>query len=66
MVLANDLRLWLKDRRARRDARFHEEGRKEGREELLGFVAEWNRRRLAAESRGEPFDEPPPGVNSTD
>ena len=40
-------------------------GREEGRQELKALaaeVADWNRRRLEAEERGEPFDEPPPGV----
>ena len=43
----------------------HEEGREEGRQELEALaaeVADWNQRRLDAEKRGEPFDEPPPGV----
>ena len=34
----------------------------EGRAELIAEVVAWNERRLAAEERGEPFDEPPPGV----
>ena len=45
-----------------------EEGRAEGREaglqegrEMLRLWEEWNRRRLAAEDRGERFEEPPPG-----
>ena len=45
-----------------------EEGRAEGREaglqegrEMLRRWEEWNRRRLAAEARGERFEEPPPG-----
>ena len=40
---------WLKPQRER----FREEGRREGRE--------WNRRRLEAEAKGIPFDEPFPG-----
>ena len=36
------------------------EGREEGREEVYQEVAEWNRRRMAAEARGEKFTEPPP------
>ena len=35
-------------------------GRAEGRE-MLRRWEEWNRRRIAAESRGERFEEPPPG-----
>ena len=45
-----------------------QEGRAEGREaglqegrEMLRRWEEWNRRRLAAEDRGERFEEPPPG-----
>ena len=37
-----------------------EEGREEGRAEAYREVAEWNRRRMAAEARGEKFTEPPP------
>ena len=37
-----------------------EEGRAEGRAEAYREVAEWNRRRMAAEARGEEFTEPPP------
>ena len=36
-----------------------EQGQAEGREERLRWT-EWNRRRLEAEARGVPFDEPPP------
>ena len=38
------------------------EGEARGRSELVAEVVAWNERRLAAEERGEPFDEPPPGV----
>ena len=42
-----------------------EEGRDEGiqagRREMLQRWQEWNRRRMAAEARGERFEEPPPG-----
>ena len=42
------------------------EGREEGREEERAAWEAWNRRRLNAESEGEPFDEPPPlGQNSS-
>ena len=37
-----------------------QDGRAEGRE-ILRRWEEWNRRRLAAEARGERFEEPPPG-----
>ena len=36
------------------------EARAEGRAEAYREVAEWNRRRMAAEARGEKFTEPPP------
>lgn len=38
------------------------EGRAEGRAEAYHEIAEWNKRRLAAEARGEKFTEPPPGA----
>lgn len=34
----------------------------QGRVEALVEVEEWNRRRLAAEAKGEPFDEPLPSA----
>ena len=37
-------------------------GEARGRAELAAEVVAWNERRLAAEARGERFDEPPPGV----
>ena len=36
------------------------EGRAEGRAEVYQAVAEWNTRRLEAEARNQPFNEPPP------
>ena len=39
------------------------EGKAEGRAEAYREVAEWNKRRLAAEARGEKFTEPPPGAS---
>ena len=36
------------------------EGRAEGRAEVYREVSEWNARRLEAESRNQPFTEPPP------
>ena len=50
---------WLEKRR--RQARA--EGAAEGRAEMVAEVVAWNERRLAAEARGESFDEPPPGVD---
>lgn len=51
-----------------------EEGRSEGREEgraeaaaeFRRLVGEWNRRRLAAAARNEPFDEPHPLLENGD
>lgn len=37
-----------------------QEGRQEGRAELIAEIEEWDRRRRAAEQRGETFDEPLP------
>ncbi len=39
-----------------------EEGRAEGREEERSRWTAWNARRRDAESKGQPFDEPPPGA----
>ena len=46
--------------------RLREEGRAQGRAESRAEWAAWNERRMAAESNGEPFDEPPPGTSSTE
>ena len=40
------------------------EGRSEGRDEANSAWQEWNRRRIAAETAGEPFDEPPPDFSN--
>ena len=40
-----------------------EEGVAERRAELIADLREWNARRLDAEAKGEPFDEPPPGLD---
>ena len=36
------------------------EGREQGRQQAIAEFKEWNRRRLEAEKKGEPFDEPLP------
>ena len=36
------------------------EAKAEGRRQALAKVREWNARRLDADAKGEPFDEPPP------
>ena len=48
--------------RTRARAEGRAEGHAEGRREALAAVQEWNERRLAAEARGEPFNEPPPSI----
>ena len=48
--------------RARARAEGRAEGHAEGRRETLAAMQEWNERRLAAEARGEPFNEPPPSI----
>ena len=61
---------WLEKRRrqaraegvAEGEARGIAQGEAKGRAELVAEVVAWNERRLAAEAKGEPFDEPPPGV----
>lgn len=37
-----------------------------GREEMNRIWADWNRRRIQAEERGETFDEPPPDISRND
>ena len=73
MVMARAVESYLRGKIESQRERLREEGREqgielgreEGRQELEALaaeVADWNRRRLDAEDRGEPFDEPPPGV----
>ena len=78
MIVGTYLEEMLKRRRARQLAEVRAEGVEEGRAEgvtrgryegvtkgradLAAEIREWNSRRLAAESKGEPFDEPPPGL----
>ena len=78
MVMARAVESYLRGKIERQRERLREEGREQGREQgiemgreqgrelgreaLAAEVADWNRRRLEAEERGEPFDEPPPGV----
>ena len=66
---------WLEKRRRQARAEGIAEGRAEGitqgiaegeirgRAEIVAQLADWNERRLTAEANGEPFDEPPPGLN---
>ena len=43
-----------------------EQGIEQGRAEAYQAVAAWNRRRLAAEAKGIPFNEPPPSQNGNE
>ena len=60
MVLAQGIADRLKERREKFKADLRAEGKAEGKAELAAKVADWNRRRLESEARGEDFDEPPP------
>ena len=62
MIMARATKEYLYDKIERQRERLRNEGREEGRETLASEIEDWNRRRLEAERRGEPFDEPPPGV----
>ena len=42
------------------------QGRAEGEARNQAAWEAWNERRVEAEAKGEPFDEPPPGTSSTD
>ena len=72
MILANNLEQWINKKWDERDARNRaeglEEGEKKGRaveraewEDRFAELRAWHERRIAAESRGEVFDEPMPG-----
>ena len=50
--------------RAEGRAEGREEGRKAGRAEANAAWDEWNRRRMEAEGKGEPFTEPPPSARN--
>ena len=75
MIVGTYLEEMIKKRRARQMAEAVERGRAEGiakgvkdgraeeRAEISARIREWNNRRLAAEAKGEPFDEPPPGLD---
>ena len=58
MIMARATKDYLYDKIERQ----REKLREEGREALAAEVEAWNQRRLEAERRGEPFDEPPPSV----
>ena len=60
MILASNLEQWINRKWEQRDARNRAEGRVAERAEWRA----WNERRVAAESRGEIFDEPMPGSDN--
>ena len=62
MIMARATKDYLYNKIERQREKFREEGREEGREALAAEIEAWNRRRLEAERRGEPFDEPPPST----
>jgi len=62
MIVGTYLEEMLKKRRARQLAEVRAEGVTRGRSDLAAEIREWNSRRLTAQSKGEPFDEPPPGL----
>ena len=62
MILAKDLKRQLDRKWKERD----EQIRQETTQEINELWMNWNNRRMEAESRGEPFDEPPPNIRGTD
>ena len=70
MVVADYLRKKLieplEERRRQEAQRREREARAEGEAQNQAAWEAWNERRMAAETRGEPFDEPPPGTSSTE
>ena len=71
LILGTYLEEMLKRRHARQLAEAEERGFKLGleraaikrRAEFSAQIREWNERWLAAKAKGEPFDEPPPGLD---
>ncbi len=59
MVLA----AWLQEHLEKARERRRREGRTEGRKERDRAWTQWHMRRMEAESRNEPFDEPPPSLD---
>ena len=67
MIVGTYLEEMIKNRRARQLAEAEERGLEQGvtkgRSDLSAEIREWNARRLDAEAKGEPFYEPPPGLD---
>ena len=53
---------WYLARQEKRIQTAVEEAEAKAKAEVYQQIAEWNERRKAAEARGEPFTEPPPGM----
>ena len=62
MVMARAAKEYLYDKIEKQREKLREEGREQGRMSLAAEIKAWNTRRLDAEARGEPFNEPPPGA----
>ena len=62
MVMARAAKEYLYDKIEKQREKLREEGREQGRMSLAAEIKSWNKKRLDAEARGEPFDEPPPGA----
>ena len=60
MVLAHGIKQWMDKRHKKELEAAREEGIEQGETRANRAWAEWNARRLDAESRGETFAEPPP------
>ena len=52
----------LEERRRQEAEQRQREARAEGQAQTQAAWEAWNKRRLAAEANGEPFDEPPPTI----
>ena len=62
-IITAESYMWVSERyKQRRYLQGHEEGREEGRAEAYEEWEAWNRRREAAQTAGEPFNEPPPSL----
>ena len=66
MVVAQALESYFNEMLERRRERLRQEGieqgMEKGREATLAEIRAWYRRQQEALGRGEPFDEPPPGI----
>ena len=51
----------LKPQAEKLRAEGREQGQRKGRDEERQVWTDWNRRRVEAEEKGKPFNEPPPG-----